>query len=172
MIFLTIFCSAMNENINEELASNDGNEDEGITYLTLPTQLEFVDPQEEAIDEYYEIVTINDLEEKDYVEKRNCDNEQLLVLCVLYWKRKQKDGPSSKDKTFYGRGGRVANIITYDRMLFCWDVFASPGRNVITFLFGARQNNNFFATCYNLRETEAFSKQLRIAFFARDCTLF
>lgn len=118
--------------------------------LTRPSQLRF---RNQNVEEYpldYSILNINDLMTDAWVNS----SDKIMVVITLYIK-----AASALDTqmTFYSRSERNAKM-TYDKMIVGYDLFGSPGQNIVVFMLGKGQNENFFRDCIRLRDTGELGK--------------
>lgn len=115
--------------------------------LSKPSQLGFYQDGVGSYPDTYSWITSLELSEEAFI-----NTSRRIMLCVtLYMKRAEindKDGFS-----LYSRGNKDTST-TYERMLVALDVFSRPGSNIVIFLFGKGQNENFFRDCIRLRDSE------------------
>lgn len=115
--------------------------------LSKPSQLEFYQDDVCSYPDTYSWITALDLSVEAFM-----NTSRKIMLCVtLYMKR-----AATNDKagfSLYSRGNKDTST-TYERMLVALDVFSRPGFNIVIFLFGKGQNENFFRDCIRMRDSQ------------------
>jgi hypothetical protein len=141
-----------NEAMNEEV-QNLMFVPQGLTTVTRPSQLILTDGSE-PYDETFSFTNIVELQNNPTMRTTN----KLVLFVIEYWKSKKGTHTDSGRLQYRDRSGRAAGNVNLDRLLFCMDVNAIPGTNIVILPVGRGQNPNLFAANLDLRDTDTFGE--------------
>ena len=112
--------------------------------LSRPNQLIFRQANIDVYDANDKFVTINTLVASKFVDTSN----KVMVLIPLYI----KNANTNDEVTYYSRSDRNSKA-TFDKLLFCMDALAEEGQNIVVYMLGKGNNENFHRDCIRWRDS-------------------
>ena len=116
-----------------------------------PNSFTFPDNKEEDYNNNdHRVVSLNQLEYDGDDEEEGNNFDTLMFIKVLYWKMAT---PNENKNSYYTiKGNKQGGSLNYQRMMVGMDLFAKPGKNVVTFLLGNHDNQAFFSDAMSCRD--------------------
>jgi len=113
-------------------------------------------PRDGTFGHRYSFTTVNELAMLHIdPPEMNWENPTVLLLMGVCYKNAKV---SQEGLSYYSRGRRNEGSVNYDRLLHCYDPFATDGENMIDVCIGRGHNVSFYSKCLNDRDSNIMSE--------------